>query len=237
MEFKIHNFDTVSSTNDVAARAEYGHGAIVTAHQQSAGRGQRGNKWESRPGENLMFTMVVEPTHIKVCEQFLISIITSLSVVDALLEYGIEARIKWPNDIYVGERKITGILIEHSFSSEFLQKSVLGVGINVRQMQFSPDVANPTSMALCGVQDITPSEVLGAFCESFSRYYGMTAPQLHEQYMKKLYRADGFFRYRDKNEEFQARIVTVDPMSGLMTLCSRDGESRDYYFKEVEYIK
>lgn len=183
-----------------------------------------------------MFTMVVEPTHVKVCEQFLISIITSLSVVDALLEYGIEARIKWPNDIYVGDRKITGILIEHSFSSEFLQKSVLGVGINVRQMQFSPDVANPTSMALCGVSGATPEEVLDMFCKAFTLNYDMRTAQLHDKYMKKLYRTDGFFRYRDKNGEFQARIAAVDPMSGLMTLCLRDGESRDYYFKEVEYI-
>ncbi|MEG1414326.1 MAG: biotin--[acetyl-CoA-carboxylase] ligase [Mucinivorans sp.] len=243
MEFNIFRFDQVTSTNDLAADLSYGHGSIVTASAQSAGRGQRGNKWESRRGENLMFSLVVCPTHIRVDEQFSLSMITALAVVDALRTAGVEALIKWPNDIYVGQRKICGILIEHSFSGPELSRTIIGVGINVAQSEFEPTAARAVSLVQLGVTGVDVEAMLGLFCSSFAALYELSfAPlalqNLGERYMANLYRGEGFFPYRDtaSTEHFAARIAAIDPASGLLTLEDRSHEQRNYHFKEVEFL-
>lgn len=235
MEFKRFDFPCVTSTNDVAALDQYGHGSLITAQFQSAGRGQRGNKWQSHQGKNLTFTLVVEPTHIRVDEQFTISMIASLAVAQTILSYGCQAQVKWPNDIYVDDRKICGMLIEHSFSSEFLSKSIIGIGINVLQTQFDGWVANPVSLATLGVEGVTTDDVLAVFCQKFSELYLLPLSEIHRLYMSLLYRGDGVFAYQDANGDFMARIVSIDPRGGLLTLERQGGTLSSYYFKEVEY--
>lgn len=237
MKFNKIEFQSVTSTNDVAADIQYTHGDIIVAHSQSAGRGQRGNSWHSRPGDNITFSLVVQPTHIKVCEQFSLSMAVALGVVGALCEYGIRATVKWPNDIYVEDKKICGILIEHNFSSEYLDKSVAGVGINVLQTQFASELTHVTSIALLGATGVTPQEVLDKFCRHFATLYEMRSiEKLHALYMKSLYRGEGFFEYSDKNGRFWASIAAIDPCGGVITLETKQGERRDYYFKEIDYI-
>lgn len=237
MKFKRFDFQSVTSTNDVAALDKYTHGSLITAVNQSAGRGQRGNKWHSVQGENLTFSLVVEPTHIEVGEQFHVSMIASLAVASTIAHYGIEARVKWPNDIYVKDRKICGILIENSFSSQFLDKSIIGIGINVLQTQFDEWVANPVSLALLGVQGVTPNDVLEIFCQKFSTLYSLALDQIHTLYMSSLYRGEGFSLYRDANGEFSARIASIDPAGGVLTLERSQGELSSYYFKEIEFVQ
>ncbi|MEG2864746.1 MAG: biotin--[acetyl-CoA-carboxylase] ligase [Mucinivorans sp.] len=240
MEYQIFDFDEVTSTNDLAADLIYSHGAVVVAAVQSAGRGQRGNRWESVRGENLMFSLVVCPTHVEVCHQFLLSMITALAVRDALSDFGIEARVKWPNDIYVGERKICGILIEHSFSSHMLSRTIIGVGVNVMQRDFDPSAGNPVSLAALGVK-ATPREVLARFCARFSQFYAQTfvPNDIEKQYMASLYRGQGYFPYQDTatNERFEACVAAIDPHSGQLTLRTKNNEQRSYYFKEVEFLR
>lgn len=238
MKFRRFDFDEVSSTLDTAADVRYVDGDLIVAHAQSAGRGQRGNKWTSRAGENLTFTLVVEPREVLVCEQFTVSMRTALAVVGALGAVGVEAKVKWPNDIYVGERKICGILIEHSFSSEYLDRSLLGVGVNVAQRDFDPAAANPVSLAMLGVE-VSTDEVLELFCEHFTALGELSVDELHALYMSKLYRGEGFFAYASaaaSDERFDARIAAIDPLGGAITLARRDGTTASYYFKEISFL-
>lgn len=248
MSFHIFPFDTVTSTNDVVMSdtTRYGHGSIVTARQQTDGRGQRGNRWVTTPGENLLFSLVLEPTHIRVEEQFLISEMAVLAASDAIQAASsgtVPCCIKWPNDLYVGDRKIGGILIEHALHSEFLSRSVLGIGINVAQREFDPALPNPTSLALEMATAKIPlpsvEQILEAFCTAFSFRYSQTAAELHADFMARLWRCNGQpHRYRDASsgEVFEALIADVAPLTGEMTLRLSNGTERRYWFKEVEAL-
>lgn len=249
MEFRIVPFDEVTSTNDVAHDAvAYRHGCILTARRQTAGRGQRGNRWSSAPGENLTFSLVVEPAHILVEHQFRISEMAALAASDAVraVTGGVVAcGVKWPNDLYVGDRKIGGILIEHSLHSEWLSRSVIGIGINVRQERFDPALPNPTSIARELPPDRSaplPEEVLAAFCEAFSARYTQDETTLHEDFMARLWRGetDRYYPYRDaaSGELFEASVAGVDRHTGELTLRLKgdSGEFRHYWFKEVEAV-
>jgi biotin-[acetyl-CoA-carboxylase] ligase BirA-like protein len=130
---------------------------------QTSGRGQRGNTWLSEPGANLLFSIVLKfegedrqrrsavPV-VLAYDQFVISQIASLSVVDLLGAHDIQARIKWPNDIYVGNRKICGMLIENAVRGKWISSSIIGIGLNVNQRNFDVNLPNPTSMALCSLE-------------------------------------------------------------------------------------
>jgi len=144
----IHRIAETTSTNDDARDARYRHGDVVWAERQSAGRGQRGHAWSSAEGENLTFSLVLEPVRLAVGEQFLLSQAVALALVDTFAACGIDTRIKWTNDIYAGDRKLVGILIEHRYSGPTLARSVVGIGINVNQTAFDPALPNPVSMAL-----------------------------------------------------------------------------------------
>ena len=110
----IRHIRETTSTNDEARDAQYRHGDVVWAERQTAGRGQRGHAWTSPEGENLTFTLVLEPRFLPVGEQFLLSEAIALALVDTFAAFGIDTRIKWTNDIYAGDRKLVGMLIEHN---------------------------------------------------------------------------------------------------------------------------
>ncbi len=148
--------DEVSSTNTWLAQhvADLSHLTMVTAAQQTAGRGQRGNSWESEPGANITFSLLIRPEGVPARNQFSISEATALAITDLLALYGVKATVKWPNDIYVGDRKICGILIEHAIMGTSIMHSIIGAGLNVNQTRFVSDAPNPVSL----LQLITPSE-------------------------------------------------------------------------------
>lgn len=259
MNFRIIPLGEVTSTNDVAMSSSdmYNQGTILTAVSQTAGRGQRGNRWHSPAGENLTFSLVIEPDHILVEHQFQISEMAALAAADAIgiaTNGGVECRIKWPNDLYVGDRKVGGILIEHSLHSEYLSRSVIGIGINVRSRSFDPSLPNPTSIALslqsahpmaAAVPVPSPEEVLRAFCGAFADRYAQDSAVLHSDFMARLWRGEQSgqgqsYPYRDLStgEVFEASIAGVDRHTGELTLRlpDRDGELRRYWFKEVEAV-
>lgn len=147
--------DSVDSTNNEAKLNidVLDNLSVIVAKDQTSGRGQRGNIWLTEPGKNLTFSIVLKYEQMclrmKALDQFAISEMTALSVIDLLARYGIDARIKLPNDIYVGDKKICGILIEHSLQGEHLSHSIVGIGLNVNQIVFDPSLPDPTSMLLC----------------------------------------------------------------------------------------
>ena len=167
----IYHFSITASTNDDARDEKYREGDVVWADFQTAGRGQRGHEWHSRKGENLTFSVVLEPSFVPIAEQFAVSEVVALSLVDMLSEYGIAAKIKWTNDIYVGDRKLIGILIEHSLASATLRRTIVGVGINVNQTEFDPSLPNPVSMAQLLGKELSAEEVLQCFLQHLQENY------------------------------------------------------------------
>ena len=142
--------DVAESSNDEARKAidNLDNLSVIAVRCQTKGRGQRTNTWLSNPNENLTFSIVLKDLKILPSEQIAISQITALSVVDYLARHGISAKIKLPNDIYVGTKKICGILIEHSIRSNKIMWSIIGIGINVNQTVFPSSLPNPTSILL-----------------------------------------------------------------------------------------
>ena len=236
----IYHLDITTSTNDDARDEKYREGDVVWADFQTAGRGQRGHEWHSRKGENLTFSVVLEPTFVPIAEQFAVSEVVALSLVDMLAEYGINAKIKWTNDIYVGDRKLVGILIEHSLASATLRRTIVGVGINVNQTEFDPSLPNPVSMAQLLGRQLDVGEVLNCFISHLKRHYESLreggAEVLHERYNVLLYRKNEYHTYAlPSGERFRAKILGTAP-SGALQLEDEKGATKDYLFKEVEFV-
>ena len=166
--------DKAESSNDEARKAidTLDNLSVVAVRCQTAGRGQGTNSWESAPGENLTFSVVLKDLDISASEVIAISQITALSVVDFLSKHGIEAKIKLPNDIYVRSKKICGILIENSLCGNKIKWSIVGIGINVNQTIFPSSLPNPTSMLL--EKNFTAQSLdllLNQFHEIYSEHY------------------------------------------------------------------
>lgn len=195
--------ESVDSTNSEARRriASIDNLSVLATLNQTNGRGQRGNTWSSTPGENLTFSIVLKfedgLTHsLQAYDQFAISQMASLSVLDFLSIHGIEAAIKWPNDIYVGNRKICGMLIENSIREQWLSTSIVGIGINVNQKIFPDNVPNPTSMAIETGSSFRLKPLLEEFLSIFesyrSRYLHINGGlgKLTHLYLSQMWRKD-----------------------------------------------
>ncbi|MCL2414818.1 MAG: biotin--[acetyl-CoA-carboxylase] ligase [Bacteroidales bacterium] len=151
---KILRLEELDSTNNYAkalikeGKAE--DGQVIYAVSQTAGRGQTSKIWESESGKNLTFSLIIEPKNIEAKDLPLLS----QAVFDGIVNYlktvvnSEEIRIKWPNDIYIGTKKISGILIENTIRDNQILFSVIGVGLNVNQTEFSKNAGNPISLSL-----------------------------------------------------------------------------------------
>ena len=236
----IYHLDITASTNDDARDEKYREGDVVWADFQTAGRGQRGHIWHSQKGENLTFSVVLEPHFVPITEQFSVSEVVALSLVDMLAEYGIEAKIKWTNDIYVGDKKLVGILIEHSLSSVTLRRTIVGVGINVNQTEFDSAIPNPVSMAQLLGKQLDAEDVLQCFLKHLQRNYELlregAMEALHERYNALLYRKNEWHTYAlPSGERFKGAIRGTKP-SGALAVENKSGEVKDYLFKEIEFV-
>lgn len=211
---------------------------VVYADEQTAGRGQGSNHWESEPGKNLTFSVLVHPTMVPVMRQFLLSEAGALALWDVLGQYlgADDVKMKWPNDIYWKDKKISGTLIETRLGGGHVKDCVYGIGIDVNQEKFVSDAPNPVSMKQILGHDVDLKELLNKIIDSFKKYYAAIEngeyAAISELYHSGLYRAHGFHRYKDKDGEFEAAIVEVED-SGNLILRDREGCIRSYAFKEV----
>ena len=213
---------------------------VVWAECQSAGRGQRGHTWHSNEGVNLTFSTVLKPTFLTAVEQFMLSEVVALSLVDALTEYGVECRIKWTNDIYAGDKKIAGVLIEQSLAGDTIARTVVGIGLNVNQREFPTDLPNPTSIVVERGAECERREVLECFLKHLEKWYLRLErgerEVIESAYNYRLYRRDEFHTYAlPSGERFEAAIRGVRA-TGHLVLEHRDGSFGEYAFKEVEFV-
>lgn len=215
----------------------------VTAEYQSAGKGQRGNRWESASGKNLLFSFVLYPTFLEAKKQFILSQIVSLAVKEELEQWTDNIRIKWPNDIYLGNGKLCGMLLENDLSGPYIGRCIAGIGININQNEFYSDAPNPISLKQATSREYDRKTILTNILQRIHQYYeplrnmpeGSYLTEIANRYAAALYRNDGYHPYRDNEGAFLARIVEVEP-DGRYVLEDRQGNIRKYLFKEVQFI-
>lgn len=238
MKSKITWYQSLDSTNNEALRqiGSLDSLSVIASRFQTAGRGQRGNSWTSRSGENLMFSIVLK-NGFPVRKQFVINEMASLSVVKLLERHSLAAKIKWPNDIYVGDRKICGILIENSVNGDKLGRSIIGIGINVNQRDFPENLPNPTSMLCEGVEKLDPELLLEDFMRIFENFLLTDVDTLRNEYLGHMYRFGEECEFKDieKNKLFKGTISGVDEI-GRLLIKATGGEDRTYGFKEVAFV-
>ena len=263
-KYQIVRLATVDSTNrharDEAAALWKNRGtcdfAVVTAGHQTAGRGQRGNTWNSNAGENLLFSILVRPGRsLEVKKQFLLSQAVSIALHDAMKCYGIDTQLKWPNDIYVGNRKLAGILLELDYAGTFVEQAIIGIGLNVNQTHFPPMDKVPVSMKMLWEaewekrnaerekqrekqrEDFILDDVLATVLDFFEHYYAElrygNREAIAAEYKERLLGINTQHTFIDKNGCFEGVIRGVED-DGHLIIHRKDGSTGRYAFKEVE---
>lgn len=248
-EIPITWFDSIDSTNSEARRQLPVNAkmSVYAAKFQTAGRGQRGNKWSSAAGQNLTFSVLLNFSHpqmpdLAVRNQFLLSIVTALSVSDLLHKLNIRNSIKWPNDIYIGRRKVCGMLIENIVGHAGLEHSIIGIGLNLNQTEFPPELVNPTSVLVSSGLKTVPEDVLDDFLDIFSGYmsylYDIEGINgIRNKYVSRLFGLGVSREYHDclRNVDFTGTIKGISE-EGLLLMEMPDKTVTNYSFKEVSYI-
>ncbi|MFA5818944.1 MAG: biotin--[acetyl-CoA-carboxylase] ligase [Bacteroidales bacterium] len=240
---KLFFFDNLPSTNTHAAHllksSDLPEGAIVYTNYQSAGRGQMGNKWESEEGKNLLISIVLFPSMINPADQFLISMTVSLGICDFLKRYISVCAIKWPNDIYVNNDKIAGILIENSIMGDQIENTIAGIGLNINQEKFLSNAPNPVSLSLLTGSSYDLATCLNQLASDLDKRYKQLISEhfaeIKHEYVSRLYRLNELSKYRDRSGIFTGRIITVTD-NGRLQIEREPGNISEYSFKEVDFI-
>lgn len=215
-------------------------GTVIMADKQFAGRGQQNNVWHAEPGLNLTFSIYLKPSFLPVSRQFLLNMAVSIGIRNALglfVKNGV--RIKWPNDIYYGDQKMGGVLIENILSGATYKTSIIGIGINVNQVHFDPEqLKKATSLREILQQDVNLIELLAEICGHIEKQYlqlkSGNYSQLMEDYVNGLYKFNEPAAYRQNGEVIEGRIIEVTE-SGLLGVLT-NGTLKHYNFKEIEFL-
>lgn len=231
---------TCHSTNDIARQIidknKAREGTIVITDQQLAGKGQRGNSWEAEPGENLTFSLIYCPDFLSPEENFRLTIITSLALVETLGKFGIKVKIKWPNDIYAGNKKVAGILIENVIEFRKINFSIIGIGLNVNQQHFN--VSDAISMKNITNKDYILQDVLEEFCINHERLYMQLKSGRHYTlksiYLNHLLGMNEELNFLIDGEKVIGIIRGVDDMGRLKVEIA--GTSKHFSLKEIKFL-
>jgi BirA family biotin operon repressor/biotin-[acetyl-CoA-carboxylase] ligase len=233
------------STNDIAAEIIQNKpvfdGTIVITSDQTAGRGQRGNVWEALPGQNITCSIILKPDFLSATEQFKLNIAVSLGIYYFLSKYLPEnLKVKWPNDIYIGDRKMGGVLIENSIAGSRIAYSVVGIGLNINQLSFEDVHSRAVSLRLAtqNIDEFEIEKLIGELCISIEKYYLQLKNNHHiaqkNAYLQILYRFQETHFFRKNEEKFLGKIVGVAPTGHLML--EIEGKVEYFDFKEVAFF-
>lgn len=246
---RIHLLTVDSTSNEVRRRLDAGEDmpdlTVIDSDDQTAGRGQRGNSWETAPGKNVIFSLVCHPMWVRPADQYVFSECIALAIVHVLRrflpdEMAQNLTVKWPNDIYYCDKKISGTLIECDLIGRSISNCIVGSGVNINQQTFLSDAPNPVSLLNIIGKESDRDSIMLSIIDEFTDYYDMVkageSSSIHEEYKANLYRNDNhYYPYSDENGLFLARILDVEP-SGRLILETSEGEKRRYEFKEVKFV-
>lgn len=241
MEEKIIRLKEIDSTNRFLRELkdeQEDEMVVAVADFQTAGKGQGSHTWESEAGKNLLFSIKVNPRWVPVRQQFLLSMAGAIAIKEALETYVDGITLKWPNDVYWNDKKISGTLIETSIDSKGIKTCIFGIGINVNQEAFHSDAPNPVSLRQILGHEVDKDELLQKVIEGFRRYYELLRRADYMDvsgiYHLSLYRRKGFHRYEDADGDFEGAFVEVED-DGHLILHDKQGVIRSYSFREVKF--
>ncbi len=238
---KMHYLPSCQSTNDEAAdllrQGQALEGTVVITDHQTAGRGQRGNRWLSKPGENFTLSLILCPRFLAANEQFRLNIAVSLGVFDFLAHYfDSSLTIKWPNDIYVKNQKLGGMLIENTLQGNRVESSIIGIGLNINQLDFEEGRA--TSLRLATGKEYALDELLPDLLSAIEKNYLLLRNRKYD-FLKTRY-LQHIFRYQERHlfqrggEEVEGIIIGVAETGHLAVQINNKLEYFD--FKEISYV-
>ncbi len=214
-------------------------GTIIYTNYQSAGRGQPGNIWESENGKNLLLSIIIFPKFLAPADQFLISMAISTGICDFLRRYIPVCSIKWPNDIYINNDKIAGILIENSLMGDRIEHSIAGIGLNINQVKFISDAPNPVSLKqITGVNyEITAciSQLASDLDKRYRQLLSENYSKIRNDYISDLYRLNEWCNFKNSEGIYTGRILSVTE-SGRLLIERKSGLIDEYSFKEIGFI-
>jgi BirA family biotin operon repressor/biotin-[acetyl-CoA-carboxylase] ligase len=235
--------EEVDSTNsfliDLNKHNKQVNGSVVVANYQNNGKGQRGNRWISQKGENLTCSILLYP-NIDVSYAFYLNIISSLAVNKTLQDLKLNSKIKWPNDILINTKKISGILVENILSTSKITQSIVGIGLNVNQTDFK-DELKATSLAIEKI-NIDKEEVLQQIYQYLDFYYNILIQSnfdlLLKLYYKELlwYNETGTFIETATNQKINAKIKGVDIDGKLILMDTKTLQQKHFDLKEIKFL-
>jgi len=214
-------------------------GTVIMAENQFTGRGQQENRWHSEPGKNLTFSVLLKPSFLGVLNQFDLTRAISLGVFDALQPtLGDQLKIKWPNDIYYGDRKLGGMLIENIVQGGQIKNAIIGIGLNVNQENFDAGASNAVSVKQILQRDYDLRILLLEICNHIEAYYlNLKAGKVdfvRNEYLKRLYWLNENKSFKTQSHVFEGKITNVKD-NGLLVVTVGDKETA-YNLKEIEFL-
>tara|TARA_B110000263_G_C15306894_1_gene510902 strand:- start:1431 stop:2168 length:738 start_codon:yes stop_codon:yes gene_type:complete len=241
--FKIYKIDATKSTNDYLKnlyfKKKIHDGFILTTNHQTSGRGQRNNTWESEPGKNLILSIYKDLKDLKIKNPFLMNAIISLALIETLKELKVpELKIKWPNDILSASKKISGILIENFFKTEFITSTIIGIGLNVNQINFKKTPNACSVFSVTGFS-IDLDEALKCLIKNIQKKFKyiekFSSEQIFFEYESFLYKKDESSLFKSKNKIFIGFIKGINEI-GRLKILNQDKEIEEYDLKEIELM-
>ena len=227
------------------------HLYTIRTDYQTAGRGQAGNSWESEAGKNLLFSALLRYEGIHAVKQWRLSMLVAVALWDTLSKYlpQEQLRIKWPNDLYFGDKKLVGILIENSLSGQYVGYSIAGIGVNVNQTQWLSNAPNPISMKEITGEEYDVETLMNEWISSMKSWELCTTDDIRAAYMQHLYRSKGWHEYVEREvnitptaialkgieDAFFAEIVNVTEQ-GELVLRLQNREEKTYHFKQIRFV-
>jgi len=235
--------ETVSSTNsymsNLLSQQQMPEGSVIVARKQTEGRGQANERWVSENGKNLLVSFAFYPV-LHAQNLFMLTKTFSLGVYDCIREIlGTGVKIKWPNDIYIHDKKLCGMLIENSIRNPHISHTILGIGLNINQKKFPSHLPNPVSLSMIVGKDLDLDDCFCMLCNTLeNRYLQMNAghyEKINEEYNQGLYRFGEMCEYDNNRERFRARLTAVGD-DGKIFLKRDNGLIEKYDFKEIKFI-
>ena len=239
---------SIDSTNSYASellrQIKPIEGTLIYTFNQLNGRGQRGNSWECEANQNIALSIIVNPFFLHADKQFIITKIVSLAIADLMSEVlrdtkdSLKVKIKWPNDIYVGDKKIAGVLIENTLRDTNLQHSIIGIGVNINQKEFiSTKKAISLQQLLKEEKELMP--IVEKLCEAIEKRYLQLRTnklaEINENYLNKLYQFEEWKNYSCNEQLFEGKILGVTE-TGKLEIQLRSNEIRRFDLKEIKFI-
>ncbi|HET6243994.1 MAG: biotin--[acetyl-CoA-carboxylase] ligase [Bacteroidetes bacterium] len=238
---RLIQLDKVESTNifasELISNSFVPEGTLITAKEQTLGRGQRGTSWISEPGKNIILSVVLKPAFLSVTNQFQLNKALALAVRDLFLHYTLNnVTVKWPNDIYINDAKLAGILIQNQIKNAFITYSIVGIGINVNQEKFPWDIPHANSLKNITGIDYNLNECIEKLCEYIEKRYLQLRSNftIDTEYLQNLYKFDQQADFL-VNEQFVKGKITGITTQGKLVVTHSENCIKHYDLKEIKF--